>query len=83
MHVTKTIELLFRLKDTKNLMLNTSQKAIVSKCIDFIVSLGFIPCLIPSVLKSFDNNRKHFIQSIDDTSTNAVIKNCILLLLLF
>jgi len=73
MHVTKTIELLFRLKDMKNLMLNTNQKAIVSKCLDFVVSLGFIPCLIPRVLRSFDKNQKNVIQSIDETSTNLVI----------
>lgn len=69
----KTIELLFRLKDISDLVLSVSQCATVSKCIEFIVSFGFIPCLIPKVLMSVKNKQKNVIQFTEDISLNMVL----------
>lgn len=82
--VMKATELLFRLKDcllnqsansTENI-LSVTHCATVSKCIHFIVSFGFIPCLIPSVWKSFENKQKFVNQLVDNITPNKVmIKN--------
>lgn len=72
-YIMKTTELLIRLKNISGLVLSVSQCAIVSKCIEFIVSFGFIPCLIPSVWISVDNKQKHVIQFTEDISPNMVL----------
>lgn len=75
----KTIELLFRLKSclsmqsNDNTILSVSQCATVSKCINSVVSLGLIPCLIPSVWKSFNNKQKQIIKLTEDLSPDTVM----------
>lgn len=56
-----------------DIILSVNQRIIVSKYIDFILSNGFIPYLLPSVWKCFGNNRN--IIFIDDVSSNMVKKN--------
>lgn len=81
--IKKATELLFRLKDcllkqsansTENI-LSVTHCTTVSKCIDFIVSFGFIPCLIPRVWKSFENKQKVVNQLTENISPNIVIIN--------
>lgn len=74
-YISKTAELLIKLKNTKELMLSIDQCNTVLKCIDIIVSLGFIPCLIPSVWKSFEKKQTNIIQFSDNISTNTVIES--------
>lgn len=70
--IKKTVQLLICLKDTNNLILSNVQCATVSKCIDFIVLMGFTPCLLPSVRNSFKNKQSMFIQHKLDISSNEV-----------
>lgn len=56
-------------------MLSINQCDIVLKCIDFIISLGFIPCLIPSVWKSFERKQMNIDQLSNSIPTNMVIEN--------
>lgn len=60
--------------DTCDAILSVTQCNAVSKCIDFLVSLGFIPCLIPSIWKSFDYKPKSVIQFTENISTKTVMK---------
>lgn len=72
-YVLKTTELLFRLKDVTDLVLSVSQCATISKCIEFIVSFGFTPCLIPKVWISVVNKQRNVIQFTEDIPPNMVI----------
>lgn len=56
-------------------MLSINQCNTVLKCIDFIISLGFIPCLIPSVWKSFEKKQTNIVQFSNSIPTNTVIEN--------
>ncbi|XP_060846775.1 uncharacterized protein LOC132926437 [Rhopalosiphum padi] len=66
-NVKKTIELLSCLKecllkhsdDSTDIILSAVHCATVSKCLNSVVTYGFIPCLIPSIWKSFENNHKN------------------------
>lgn len=78
-YVMKTIELLLRLKDITDITLSVTQCTTVSKCIDFVVTLGFIPCFIPSVWKSFENKHKSVTQLTEDISSHKVIKKVLLI----
>lgn len=79
--VMKTIELLSRLKDCllmysndhTGVILSVSQCATVSKCIDSVISFGLIPCLIPSVWKSFNHKQKPIIQFTEELSPDTVM----------
>jgi len=73
--VIKTTELLFRLKNTTDLILSNLQCNTVLKCIDFVIAIGFIPCLIPSVWNSFRKKQTNAIQFMDDISPSTVMTN--------
>jgi len=45
--------------DTTDIILSAIHCATVSKCIHSVVTYGFIPCLIPSIWRSFENNQKY------------------------
>lgn len=60
--------------DTCDVILSVTQCNTVSKCIEFVISLGFIPCLIPSVWQSFENKQKSVIQLTENISPNTVMK---------
>ncbi|KAL5238399.1 hypothetical protein ACI65C_005809 [Semiaphis heraclei] len=67
LYVKKLIGLLSCLKeymvkhsdDTTDIILSAIHCATVSKCIHSVVTYGFIPCLIPSIWRSFENNQKY------------------------
>ncbi|XP_015374232.1 PREDICTED: uncharacterized protein LOC107169075 [Diuraphis noxia] len=67
LYVNKLIELLSSLKecmlkhsdDSTDIILSSIHCAIVSRSIHSVVTYGFIPCLIPSIWKSFENNQKY------------------------
>jgi hypothetical protein len=81
----KTIELLTRLKDCLLLhpndhigeILSVSQCATVSKCINSVISFGLIPCLIPSVWKSFNYKNKRIIEFTEEISPNTVMNKIV------
>jgi len=73
--VIKTTELLYRLKNTTDLILSILQCNTVLKCIDFVIALVFIPCLIPSVWNSFGKKQTISIQFMDDISPSTVMAN--------
>jgi len=66
-YIKKLIELLSCLKecmlkhsdDSTDIILSTNHCATVSRCIHSVVTYGFIPCLIPSIWRSFENNQKY------------------------
>ncbi|XP_060856530.1 uncharacterized protein LOC132934258 isoform X2 [Metopolophium dirhodum] len=66
-YVKKAIELLSCLKecllnhsdDSTDIILSAIHCATVSRCIHSVVTHGFIPCLIPSIWKSFENYQKY------------------------
>ncbi|XP_025191179.1 uncharacterized protein LOC112591556 [Melanaphis sacchari] len=65
--VKKTIEQLSCLKecllkqsdDSTDIILSAVHCAAVSKCLNYVVTYGFIPCFIPKLWKSFERNEKH------------------------
>ncbi|VVC25878.1 Armadillo-type fold,RNA polymerase II assembly factor Rtp1, C-terminal,Armadillo-like helical [Cinara cedri] len=70
-NILKIIEELYHLKnvlsnlssnDDTDIILSVSQCAAITKCIDFIVLSGFIPCLIPSIWNSFENKQNNLSQ---------------------
>lgn len=64
--------LLRNLADPTDIILSVNQSLIVSKYIDFVLTTGFIPYLIPNLWKSFQNKRKN-VTFIDNVSPNLVI----------
>lgn len=58
--------------DTTDVTLSVSQCATVSKCIDIVVSLSFVTCLIPKLWVSFEKKQNAVIQFIEDISDKQV-----------
>jgi len=65
-------ELMILLKNTPDLDLSAHQCISVSKCIDFIIKVGFIPCLSQTVWNLFRKNNMPFYSIHEDFSTNKV-----------
>ncbi|XP_050528671.1 transport and Golgi organization protein 6 homolog isoform X2 [Daktulosphaira vitifoliae] len=63
----------YLLQDSVNnveIVLSVAQNTKVSKCLDFIVALGFIPCFVPAVWVPFKYKQKINLRNIDNISLN-------------
>ncbi|XP_050438421.1 transport and Golgi organization protein 6 homolog isoform X2 [Adelges cooleyi] len=77
-YVSVNIDLLFRLKDClrnsqtndTEILLSVTQCTTVTKCIDYVVGLGLIPCFVPALWAPFRSTRETVIKFTEDIPSN-------------